>query len=304
MTLAERVATPVTTDVEVTPARGEQRSSAPPSHDLPTFVIDGHAHWRHWIADLSLYSGALRSLAWRNIRSRYKQAALGTSWAIVQPLVQVGVFTVLFGILAGVPSGDVPYPLFALVALLPWNLFAKIVSEGSASLVANQNIITKLYFPRIYLVIASGASALIDALVTVVLLIALMAFYGIAPTAATLLVAPVLLGVLLVSYGVAALLAALNARWRDIQHAVPFLIQIGLFVTPVLYQHSFVPERWRWLLALNPMTGFIETLRAATLGLPVPDASVLWLSFGIALLMIVVGVWYFRRTEAIIVDVV
>lgn len=272
--------------------------------EVPVVVIDGHAPWRRWVADLAFYSGALRSLAWRNVRSRYKQAALGASWALIQPLVQVGVFTVLFGMLAGVPSGNVPYPLFALVGLLAWNLFAKIVSDGSVSLVANQHIITKLYFPRIYLVMASGASALIDALVTLGLVAALMAWYGVAPTGATLLVIPVMLGVLLVSYGAAALLAAMNARWRDIQHAVPFMIQIGLFVTPVVYQNSFVPERWRWLLALNPMTGFVETLRAVTLGQALPATPILATSFGVAILTMVAGLWYFRRTEAIIVDVV
>ncbi len=271
---------------------------------VPVIVIDGKSPWRRWFADLYVYRGALQSLAWRNLRSRYKQAALGMTWAVVQPAVQVLVFTVLFGRLVKVPTGGVPYPVFALAGLLTWNLFNKIVNEGAVSLVANQNIITKLFFPRIYLVIASGASALLDAAVTSLLLVVLLAVYHIAPTGQLWLAVPALAGVLLFSYGFAALLAAINARWRDVQHTLPFLLQVGLFVTPVIYQVTFVPERWRWLLALNPLTGLIEIFRAAVLGTPVPEGWVVELSLIMSVAATLAGVWLFRRSEATIVDVV
>jgi lipopolysaccharide transport system permease protein len=288
----------------VNPARGEPRGGAPPAHEPPTVVIDGGAHWRRWLADLSLYRGALRSLAWRNVRSRYKQATLGMAWALVQPTVQVGVFTVVFGMLADVPSSGVPYPLFALSGLVLWNLFARIVGDGAVALVANQALITKLFFPRIYLVIAAGASAVIDLLVSLALLVVLLIFFGHAPGATVWIAFPALAGVLLLSYGAAALLSAINARWRDVQHTIPFVLQIGLFVTPVLYQNTLVPERWRWLIALNPMTGFIEVFRAAALDLPLPASGTLLVSLGVSVAVIVFGVWAFRRSEATVVDVV
>lgn len=273
-------------------------------HDGPVTVITSRTSWRLWLQDAWVFRGALQSLAWRNLRSRYKQAALGMLWALIQPAVQVGIFTVLFGILAKIPSDGVPYPLFALAGLLPWNLFTKIVSDGAISLVANQHIITKLFFPRIYLVIASGASALVDAAVTAALLAGAMFAFGVAPGPRFLLAVPALAGVLLVSYGLAALLAAVNARWRDVQHTLPFLLQAGLFVTPVIYRPSFVPERWRMLLALNPLTGLVEVFRAAVLGLPMPEMRVLAISLGMSVATLVIGVWYFTRAESSLVDVV
>ena len=276
----------------------------PSTEELPVVVIDGSAHWKRWWADLHLYRGALYSLAWRNIRSRYKQAALGMAWAVLQPVVQVSVFTVLFGMIARVPAGDVAYPLFALSGLLPWNLFAKILADGATSLSANQSLITKIFFPRIYLVLAAGASAVLDALITVLLLAGLMVAFAHPPGPNAWLAIFALAGVLLLSYGVAALMAAINARWRDVQHTIPFIVQIGLFVTPVLYQHTLVPERWRWVVALNPLTGFIDVFRASMLGLALPDARLLLTSFAVALVVVAFGAWYFTRVEASVVDVV
>ncbi|MGQ0713220.1 MAG: ABC transporter permease [Gemmatimonadaceae bacterium] len=292
------------------------RSSAPvgapplaPRHasrgeELPVVVIDGSTHWSRWVADVRQYRGALYSLAWRNVRSRYKQAVLGMSWALLQPAIQVGVFTVLFGIIARVPSANVPYPLFALAGLLPWNLFARVVSEGSQSLVTNQHIVTKLFFPRIFLVLAAGASAFIDAAVTAGLLAVFMIVYGVAPDASIGLLIPAFVGLALFAYGFGALLAAINARWRDVQHTVPFLLQIGLFLTPVLYPALVVPERLRWLAALNPLTGWIGLFRSSVLGAPMPDAAVLIQSIAISVAITVLGFWYFARSERTIVDVV
>jgi lipopolysaccharide transport system permease protein len=298
----------VTTTIEPAPHRSVPDSGrdipGPLARELPVVIIDGSAHWSRWVADVRLYRGALYSLVWRNVRSRYKQAVLGISWAFIQPAIQVGVFTVLFGIIAGVPSGDVPYAVFALAGLLPWNLFARIVSDGSQSLVTNQHIITKLFFPRLFLVLAAGASAFVDALVTVVMLAGLMLFYGLVPGLTLGLLLPAFVGLTLFAYGFAALLAAVNARWRDVQHTVPFLLQVGLFLTPVLYPTTVVPERLRWLAALNPLTGWIGLFRSSLLDRPLPPGDVLVQSMATSLVLTVVGFWYFTRAERTIVDVV
>jgi lipopolysaccharide transport system permease protein len=218
--------------------------------------------------------------------------------------MQVGVFTVLFGMIARVPSGDVPYPLFALAALLPWNVFARIVSDGSQSLTTNQHIITKLFFPRIFLVIASGASAFLDAAVTGLMLFAFMLWYGEPPGNTIWLVLPSLLGLAFFAYGFAALLAAINARWRDVQHTVPFLLQIALFLTPVLYPPAVLPEPVRWVAALNPLTGWIELFRGGLLGIRVPEAALLGYSIGVSFAIALFGFLYFARAERTMVDIV
>jgi lipopolysaccharide transport system permease protein len=285
-------------------ARRDPEGQPAGNAELPIVIIDGSAQWSRWAADVRQYRGALYSLVWRNVRSRYKQALLGMSWALIQPAIQVGVFTVLFGIIARVPSGDVPYPLFALAALLPWNLFARVVSDGSQSLVTNQHIITKLFFPRIFLVLAAGASAFVDAAVTALMLAALLIVYEVVPGTSFGLLVPAFIGLSVFAYGFAALLAAINARWRDVQHTVPFLLQVGLFLTPVLYPTVIVPERLRWLAALNPLTGWIGLFRASVLGLPLPPSSVLVQSMGVSLVITLLGIWYFARAERTIVDVV
>ncbi|MBC7789162.1 MAG: ABC transporter permease [Anaerolineae bacterium] len=300
------MATNVTSDSVTLPviAAPEFERAGGTPNGVPVVTIDGSTHWRQWWVDLFLYRGALQSLMWRNVRSRYKQAVLGIAWAVIQPTMQVVVFTVLFGRLASVPSGGVPYPLFALAGLLPWNLFAKIINDGAVSLVANQHIITKLFFPRIYLVLAVGASALLDTLVTLIALVALMLWYGVAPGLGVLFAIPALIGMLVLSYGLAALLAAINARWRDVQHTLPFLMQVALFATPVLYQTSYLPSRWRFLLALNPATGFIEIFRGSMLGMGLPETRIIGISIAMSSAAIIAGVWYFTRSEATIVDVV
>jgi lipopolysaccharide transport system permease protein len=272
--------------------------------ELPVTMIDGSGSWTRWWGDVRLYRGALYSLAWRNVRSRYKQAVLGMSWALIQPIVQVGVFTVLFGIIARVPTGEVPYPVFALAALLPWNLFAKLVSDGAQSLVTNQHIVTKLFFPRIFLVLAAGASAFIDAAVSAAMLIIFMVVYDVPVGPNAWVVVPAFVGLVLFSYGFAALLAAVNARWRDVQHTVPFLLQIGMLATPVVYPVTILPEQWRWIATFNPMTGWVSLFRAGLLGTPLPETALLLQSGGMALLLAFLGLWYFTRAERTVVDVV
>ncbi|MDQ3696846.1 MAG: ABC transporter permease, partial [Gemmatimonadota bacterium] len=222
---------------------------------------------------------------------------------VLQPVLQAAVFTLLFSRLASTSLG-VPYVLFALAGLVLWNLFAKIVNEGAASLVTNQHIITKLFFPRIYLVLASGASALVDLAISALLVVALMAWYGVSPSLALPLAAAALAGIIVLSFGAATLLAAINARWRDVQHTLPLLLQIGILVTPVGYRSDVVPPEYRWVLAVNPLTGWLELFRGAVLGLPMPDARTIGFSATATVAIALFGVWYFRRAESTIVDVV
>jgi lipopolysaccharide transport system permease protein len=280
------------------------RHDAAASRHVPIVVIGGNGRWRRWWNDLLTYRGALYSLVRRNLRSRYKQAALGASWALLQPALQVVVFTVVFGRLARIDSGGVPYPVFALAGLIAWNLFAKVITDGSASLVTNQHMINKLFFPRIYLVVAAGASAVVDAAVGVLLLAILFVIYDVPLTPNLALGIPVLAAILLLAYGLAAFLAAVNARWRDVQHTVPFLLQVGMFVTPVIYPLAVVPQSWRWVLAVNPLAGLVAGFRGAVLGRDMPPADVLMMSFATSGAVVVLGLWYFTRAERTIVDVV
>jgi lipopolysaccharide transport system permease protein len=276
----------------------------PAAPHLPVVVIDAQANWGRWWSDLIAYREALYSLGWRNLRSRYKQAALGASWALLQPVLQVAIFTLLFARIARMGTEGVPYPVFALAGLVVWNLFAKIVGDAAASLVVNQHIITKLFFPRIYLVLASSASAIVDGVVAVALLLGLCAWYGVPLSPAVFLALPVLLATVLVGTGFGALLAALNARWRDVQHTVPFLLQVGLFATPILYPASAVPERWQWVIAINPLSGLLGAFRAAVLGLPLPSTRAITISLAVCVAVLAVGIGYFTRVERTIVDVV
>jgi lipopolysaccharide transport system permease protein len=281
----------------------EQTAESDPKR-THVLVVDARRSWSRWWSDVFIYRGALRSLMWRNVRSRYKQAVLGVGWALLQPALQVSVFTLVFALVARVPTGDVPYPLFALAGLIPWNLFSKVVSEGATSLVTNQHIITKLFFPRIYLVLAAGASAIIDAAISLALLAGLMIWYQVRPTPMLVLALPALFGILIAALGIATFLAALNARWRDVQHTLPLLLQIGVLVTPVAYHASFFPKSWQWLVAINPLAGLIELFRASLLGQPLPDARVLVTSLTVCAALAVGGLWLFTRSEAKLVDVV
>lgn len=212
------------------------------------------------------YRELLFFLVWRDVKVRYKQTALGVLWILLQPVLSTVVFTVLFGILLNVPSDGVPYPVFALAGLLPWNYFAGSLTRSSQSLVGSANLITKVYFPRLIIPISGVASGLVDFVVAFGVLAVLMVVYGIVPGAALLYLPGFLLLALITALGFGLWLSALNVRYRDINYLVPFLVQIWMYVTPVIYGSSLVPERFRWLLGLNPMTGVVEGFRWALLG--------------------------------------
>lgn len=243
-------------------------------------------------------------LALREVKVRYKQTALGVAWAVLQPLLTMGVFSVFFGRLAGIPSEGVPYPVFSLCALLPWQFFAATLSGAANSLVQNQNLITKVYFPRIAIPLAAAGTALVDLAVAFVLLLGLMAWYGVRPGGAVVLL-PAFLGLAAAAALAAGLwLAALNVRYRDVRYTVPFLVQIWLLATPVAYPASLVPERWRWAYGLNPMAGVVEGFRWSLLGTPAPDTAMLVASGVVTLALLVGGAFYFRRVERSFADVV
>ena len=257
-----------------------------------------------WFSEVWHSREILYFLAWRDIKVRYKQAALGVAWAVVQPLLTMIIFSLVFGRLARIPSDGVPYPLFSYSALVLWTYFAVTLTQVGNSLVSNSSLITKIYFPRVLLPAASAASGLLDLLVSAVLLVAMLIYYRVAPPW-TVVFAPVFIAqtVLLVS-GVGMLLAALNVRFRDVKYTIPFLTQIGLYVTPVIYPVSFLPHRFQGLVALNPLTGIIEGFRACLFTGSHVDWGVLATSWVITVALVLLGGWHFRSTERVFADIV
>lgn len=242
-------------------------------------------------------------LVWRDVKVRYKQTVLGAAWAVFQPLVAMVVFTLFFGRLAQIPSDGVPYPLFSYVALLPWTYVAQATTQATNSLVGSANLITKVYFPRLVIPISAVIGGLLDFAIAVAMLAALMLYYGFAPTAATPLVVVFLALAVAVSLGVGAGLSALNVKYRDVHHALPFFTQIWLFVTPVVYPSSLVPEPWRTVMGINPMAGVVEGFRWALLG-TLPPKAMLGLATLSALVVLASGLVYFQRVERGFADVV
>jgi lipopolysaccharide transport system permease protein len=254
------------------------------------------------------YRELLYFLVWRDIKVRYKQTALGVAWVVLQPVISMLVFSGLFGVLLKVPSGGVPYPIFAYTALIPWTYFASSLNRSSTNLVDSANLITKVYFPRLVIPLSGVLSGLLDFAVAFVMLGVLMLFYRIAPTAAVILLPLFLLLALLTALGFGLWLSALNVRYRDIRLMVPFIVQIWMYLTPVVYGSNLIPERFRWLLGLNPMTGVVEGFRWALLGRNLADAQapgpLFAVSVLIALLVLFTGAIYFRRTERTFADII
>jgi lipopolysaccharide transport system permease protein len=268
------------------------------------------AGWRALnLAELWRYRELLWFLALRDIKLRYKQTALGVAWAVMQPLFTVIVFSIFFGALAGIQSDGLPYPLFVLTALLPWQLFSYALTQSSNSLVAEQRVITKVYFPRLVVPLASVLSGLVDFAVAFVLVLALMAWYWwtgkpVMLTWAILTVPLLVLFALATALAVGLWLAALNVQYRDVRYTIPFLAQLWLYATPVAYPSTLVPEAWRPLYGLNPMAGVVESFRWALLGSGAVDAPMLGVSAGVVVLLLAGGLFYFRRLERTFADVV
>jgi lipopolysaccharide transport system permease protein len=271
----------------------------------PTVVIEPHRR----LLDLDLraigqYTDLLYFLVWRDVKVRYKQTAIGVAWVLLQPLLTMMVFTVVFGRLARVPSDGVPYPIFMYSALLPWNLFASSLNRGGESVVQNASLVTKIYFPRLILPLAAILSPVVDFAISCVLLAAMMIWYGVAPGWGVAAV-PLFVGLaVLTALAVSLCLAALNVRYRDVGHAIPFVVQLWMFVSPVAYPVSMIPERWRALYSLNPMAGVIEGFRWALLGKQMPDLVVIGVSSLMVAVLLLPALLYFRHTERTFADIV
>lgn len=272
-------------------------------HDHIT-VIEPPRGWRmlDW-RELWAYRELLWVLTARDVKVRYKQTVLGTAWAILRPLTTMLIFSIVFGRLAKLPSEGYPYPIFVYAALLPWTFFSAAISTSGQSLVASAPLVSKVYFPRLAISLSSIGASLVDLLVSCVLLLLLMYWYQVG-WSWNLLGAPLLIvGVVFTALGIGTLLSALTVAYRDFTHITPFLVQIWMYVTPVVFPVSMVPVHWQWLLYLNPMTGMVEGFRSVFLGRPF-DFTGLFTSFGIALLILAVGVAYFERVERQFADVI
>ena len=257
------------------------------------------------LPELWRYRELLWFLALRDIKVRYKQTLLGAAWAILQPFLTMVVFSIVFGRFAAIPSEGAPYPVFVYCGLLPWQLFAYALTQSSASLVTNQRLITKVYFPRLVVPLASLLCGLVDFAVALPVLLGMMLYYGITPPSAAIAAVPLFIILALLTALAAGLwLSAMNAVYRDVQYAVPFLTQFWLFITPVAYPASLVPERFRWLFGLNPMAGVVEGFRWALLGKARPDVALLALSSAAVVALLLGGLFYFRRMEREIADLV
>ena len=250
------------------------------------------------------YRELLYFLIWRDIKVRYKQTALGATWAIIQPFFTMVVFSLFFGHLAKVPSDGIPYPIFSFAALVPWTFFANGLSQSSNSLVGSANLITKVYFPRLTIPIASVLSGIVDFALAFVVLLGMMLYYGMMPTLNVLWLPLFLLLALVTSLGVGLWLSALNVEYRDVRYIVPFITQFWLFVTPIAYPSSLLHEPWRTIYGLNPMVGVVEGFRWALLRTNTAPGPIIAVSSSAALVILVTGAFYFRRMEKTFADIV
>jgi lipopolysaccharide transport system permease protein len=271
---------------------------------VPSVVVRPGGGWTSLgLRELWEYRELLYFLVWRDIKVRYKQTILGGAWAIIQPFFIMIVFSIFFGRLARVPSDGLPYPVFTFCALLPWQLFAQALSESSNSLVANERLITKVYFPRLVVPLSAVLGGLVDFAIAFVVLLAMMAYYGITPHLAVLALPLLVLLAVMTAFGVGLWLSALNVQYRDVRYTLTFLTQFWMFSTPIAYPSSIVPERWRSLYGLNPMAGVVEGFRWALLGTQ-PPGPMLAVSVVAVIMILVGGLYYFRRMEETFADIV
>jgi lipopolysaccharide transport system permease protein len=268
-------------------------------------VIRPAPRWPHLdFRELWQYRELLWRLAWRDVAVRYKQTSIGVAWAILQPFLTMVVFTLVFGRFANFPSNGVPYPIFTYSALLPWTYFATSVALSSGSLVSNRGLVTKVYFPRILLPLAGVVVPIVDFMLALVVLLGMMAWFDVWPSLAIVL-SPLFLVMAFVSaLGVALFLSAVNVRYRDVPYAIPFLMQIWLYLSGVVYAISSLPEKWQWVLALNPMTAVISGFQWGFLGTAAPDLGKTLVSVAATTVFFVVGLWYFRRSEPRFADTI
>jgi lipopolysaccharide transport system permease protein len=272
---------------------------------LPTFVIQPPSGRGSLdVAALWEYRELLYFLVWRDVKVRYKQTFIGAGWAIFQPAMTMAIFTVIFGNLAKIPSDGLPYAVFAYTALLPWTYFSSALSRSGLGLVSNANLITKVYFPRLIIPLASVIAPAVDFFFAFLVLLGLMAWFGIVPTLGLLVLPLLFLFAMITALAIGLWLAPLNARYRDVGHTIPFLTQFWMFASPVVYPVSLIPESWRLLYSLNPMVGVIEGFRWALLGKGSPEFAPMLVSVVVVLVLLVGGIVFFRRMEQTLADVI
>ncbi len=274
------------------------------SNDIDLIIEPGKGIKQYW-RDLWRYRELFYFLAWRDILVRYKQTVIGIAWSVVRPLLTMIVFTIVFGRIAKLPSGSVPYPVLVFSALLPWQFFSNALSESSNSLITNANMMTKIYFPRLIVPASSVIVSLVDFLISFIILIVLMIGYQFTPDWKILTLPLFLLLALLTSIGAGLWLSALNVQYRDFRYIVPFIVQFGLFISPVGFSSDVIPEKWRLLYSLNPMVGVIDGFRWAILG---QNVQIYWEGFTVSILLVFImfytGLRYFRKIERILADVI
>lgn len=256
------------------------------------------------VRELWRYRELLAMLVWRDVSSKYRQSVIGYGWVFLKPLVSVLIFTLVFGRLAGLSSEGAPYALFALAAIIPWNYFSNSLAGVSSSVLGGAGLLTKVYFPRLILPLASLGAGLADLMLQLVLLAGVMAWYGAVPGWQILALPGFLLLTIFTSLGFGLWLTALNVRFRDVGHAVPFLLQAWMWISPVVYSSSLVPERWRWLYGLNPLVGVIDGFRWSILGLAAPNWTTMGLAVGIVSVTLLGGLVFFRRQELSFADII
>ncbi len=276
------------------------------STTIPAAITIRARHGLAWLdlRELWAYRELLWFLVWRDLKVRYKQTVFGALWAILQPVLLMVVFSLFLGRISGIGAPGVPYPVFVFVALVPWTLFAQSLIGSANSLVESSNLIQKVYFPRLLLPLAAVGSYLLDFAIAMVVLVALMLYFGVAPSLTALWIVPLTGLALAAAVGVGIWLSAVNVRYRDVRYAIPFLIQLWLFASPVAYSSELVPAEWRPIYQLNPMTGVIDGFRWALLGGPQPPLGSIALSAAATGIVLVSGLLYFRRVERTFADVI
>lgn len=293
---------PIQTSQEVETEASPTSFTALPKE--PLVVIEPTQAWSGiHLRDLWAFRELLYFLTWRDVKVRYKQTELGVAWAIIQPLLTMLIFSLFFGRLAGVPSDNVPYPVFAYAGLLAWTFFANAITNSGNSLVGNANLITKVYFPRMMIPGAAVAAGLVDFAIALIILVVLMFYYRVMVTWNVLMFPVLVVLTTLLALGMGMWLSGLNVKYRDVRFALPFMVQLWMFVSPVIYPASFLPEQYRWLLWFNPMSGIIEGYRSALFGLPFHWAA-LASSTAITLALLVYSAYSFHRMEKSFADIV
>jgi lipopolysaccharide transport system permease protein len=280
-------------------------SSADRGLNIPTVRIQSSKGWVSLkLHELWEYRELLYFLTWRDIKVRYKQTVLGAAWAIIQPFFTMVIFSLFFGKLAQVPSDGIPYPIFSYAALVPWTFFANGLNQASNSLVNSANLIKKVYFPRLAIPVAAVMSGIVDFVLAFIVLLGMIFYFGVMPTANVIWLPVFLFLALITSLGVALWLSAMNVQFRDVRYTVPFLVQFWLFATPIAYPSSLLTEPWRTLYGINPMVGVVEGFRWALLGTNTAPGPLIVVSALVAVTLLISGAFYFRRMEKTFADVV